>query len=71
MHEFAGEPASIRRRVFLAGVVAAPVVAVGMLLQRAQVPQPVAAALPVPAPAGLGYRETDHVRRYYRSAAYF
>ena len=71
MPEVVEKPASMQRRLFLAGVATAPVVAAGMLLCRAQAQQQIEVAVPVAAPTGLGYQETDHVRRYYRSAAGF
>jgi hypothetical protein len=64
-------PASAKRRTLLTAAVCAPAIAVGALLTR----QKNLAALPAPAPdatpAGVGYHETEHIRKYYRSAAYF
>ena len=66
-------PASPVRRQFLAAAAAVPAVAVCALLSRPR-------AIPVTAPPAaiaeplvneVGYHETDHVRRYYYSAAYF
>lgn len=59
-----------KRRTLLAAAVCAPAVAVGTLLSsRHPVPAPELAA-PDPEPPATGYHETEHIRKYYRSAAY-
>lgn len=70
-------PARLPRRQFLAAAAAAPALAVCALLSR---PHETAVTAP-PATSGetpdetpgddVGYHETEHVRRYYRSAAGF
>ena len=59
-----------KRRILLAAAVCAPAVAIGALLARRQAAAPPAPTLPGPEPASVGYHETDHIRKYYRSAAY-
>lgn len=61
---------NIKRRTFLAAAVCAPALAAGAVLARNQsgaVAPPLAAKK---SPVAQGYHETDHIREYYRSAAY-
>jgi hypothetical protein len=56
------------RRSFLKAV---PLGALALTAGRAEAAQaPAAVAAPAPA-ASAGYRETEHIRRYYRTAAYW
>lgn len=63
----------VKRRIFLSAAACVPVVAVTALLTRTQgapevlVPE---ASLDKKADS-VGYHETEHIRKYYRSAAYF
>ncbi|MGY6552981.1 MAG: hypothetical protein ACXIUM_00520 [Wenzhouxiangella sp.] len=54
-----------RRRLMVSAIGAGAAVGIGAVSLNAQ-----AAPAPQPAPAAkqTGYRETDHIRRYYRSA---
>ena len=66
-------PVNLPRRQFLAVAAAAPAVAVCALLSR---PRDLPLAAPPTLPEDesgddVGYHETEHVRRYYRSAGYF
>ena len=61
------------RRSFLGTAVCVPAVAAAVtagLTRRAE-PVPIPAALPAARPDGVGYHETEHVRKFYRSAGYF
>jgi hypothetical protein len=60
-----------KRRTLLAAAVCAPAVAVGALLSRPQPIEPEALPLSEAEPPSTGYHETDHIRTYYRTAAYF
>lgn len=66
-------PPSLPRRQFLAAAAAVPAVAVCALLSRPQEVPAVTPVAPVEPASGddVGYHETEHVRRYYRSAAGF
>lgn len=61
-----------RRRTLLAAIGSAPAVVAVMLARR----QPLEQALPLPAqddedvPDSVGYHETEHIRKYYRSAGF-
>ncbi len=62
----ASPPADLRRRGFLLTIGASSAAAAAVALQplSAAIPQD----LPTPAPdAGQGYRDTQHVRDYYRT----
>ncbi len=52
---------------------AAPLGALAVVAARAGAAQaaPAPAAAPVEPPAPKGYHETEHIRRYYRTAAYW
>ena len=67
----------LRRRTFVTAAVCAPAIAVAALAARRAPPEAVpAAAAPRPAEpaaptaAPSGYRETEHIRQYYASAAF-
>lgn len=60
-----------RRRTLLAAIGTTPVAAAVLLTQR----QHLAQAVPLPdklknAPESTGYHETEHIRKYYRSAEF-
>lgn len=58
-----------RRRGFLKAL---PLGALAAAVGGAGAAEPVASAAPTPATqASGGYRETEHIRRYYRTAAYW
>lgn len=59
-----------KRRTLLAAAVCAPAVAAGALLSRQQPVAPPVSTAADPEPPGTGYHETEHIRKYYRSAAY-
>ncbi|HEV2609059.1 MAG TPA: formate dehydrogenase [Noviherbaspirillum sp.] len=59
-----------KRRTLLAAAVCAPAVAVGALLSRQQPVAPQVSAAAESEPPSTGYHETEHIRKYYRSAAY-
>ena len=62
------------RRALVAVAACTPVLAAAMAILRRRAPAATTVAAPVPAaPAAedVGYHETDHIRRYYRSAKYF
>lgn len=60
---------NVKRRTLLTAAACAPAIAVGLLLaQRQRMP----VALPqevLDIPASAGYHETEHIRKYYRSAS--
>jgi hypothetical protein len=60
-----------RRRVFLTAAACAPAIAVGALLTRQKSLDNVVVPAATETPAGTGYHETEHIRQYYRSAAYY
>ncbi|HEY8608049.1 MAG TPA: formate dehydrogenase [Noviherbaspirillum sp.] len=63
---------AVRRRSFLAAALCLPVAAAAAaLVARRAAPLPAASPLPEDKPTGGGYHETEHIRKYYRSAAYF
>jgi len=65
-------PSDSRRRGFLAAAAALPALAVAALVARRHAPPAALPADPAPQPpTGSGYRETEHVRKYYRTAGYF
>lgn len=65
-------PVDLPRRQFLTVAVAAPAAAACALLSRPRAAQAAAPVADNHVPdENLGYHETEHVRRYYRSAAYF
>ncbi|GAB3446929.1 formate dehydrogenase [Massilia solisilvae] len=57
-----------QRRGFLKAL---PLGALAAAVGGAASAEPVAAAAPAPATQAGGYRETEHIRRYYRTAAYW
>jgi hypothetical protein len=60
------------RRKFLVAAGCAPAIAVVALFEAQPEVEAVAhAATPAPPPATSGYHETDHIRKYYYTAAYF
>jgi hypothetical protein len=63
------QPDPARRSLLKAAPLGALAVAAAA---RARAPEPPAApAAPVDAEKAQGYRETEHIRRYYRTAAYW
>lgn len=50
---------------------AAPLGALAVVTGRADAAAPVPAAAPESAPQPKGYHETEHIRTYYRTAAYW
>lgn len=62
-----------KRRIFLGAAACAPVVAVAALITRTQsAPEVLVPAVsPDKTASSVGYHETEHIRKYYRSAAYF
>lgn len=62
-----------KRRIFLTAAACVPVVAVAALISRTRsAPEVLAPAVrPAEAAGSVGYHETEHIRKYYRSAAYF
>ncbi|MEC4717861.1 formate dehydrogenase [Noviherbaspirillum sp. CPCC 100848] len=62
-----------KRRIFLTAAACAPVVAVAALITRTQsAPEVLVPEVSADKTAGsVGYHETEHIRKYYRSAAYF
>lgn len=62
-----------RRRQFLTVAACAPALAVAALLTKEEAPIAEAAAPTVPNQPvdGRGYHETEHIRKYYYTAAYF
>lgn len=57
-----------RRRGFLKAL---PLGALAAAVGGATAAEPAASAAPAAAPQASGYRETEHIRRYYRTAAYW
>lgn len=63
---------SSRRRMFLTAATCGPVLAVAALATRQQeIAQQPATPAPAQPESGVGYHETDHIRKYYYTAAYF
>jgi hypothetical protein len=62
------QPDPIRRSLLKAAPLGALAVAAAA---RARQPDALAGPAAAPAPASQGYRETEHIRRYYRTAAYW
>lgn len=60
-----------KRRTFLTVAACAPAIAVGALLTRQSNLEVLVPAVPDEVPATTGYHETEHIRTYYRSAAYY
>jgi hypothetical protein len=56
------------RRSFLKAV---PLGALAAVAGSAGAPEAAPPAAPAVAPAARGYHETDHIRRYYQTAAYW
>ncbi|MFK3737021.1 formate dehydrogenase [Massilia sp. TN1-12] len=50
---------------------AAPLGALAVVAGKADAAAPAPVALPEPAPEPKGYHETEHIRTYYRTAAYW
>lgn len=59
-----------KRRVFLSAAVSIPAIAVVTLLTRQKAVTTASLPEARSIPAGTGYHETEHIRKYYRSAAY-
>jgi hypothetical protein len=60
------------RRKFLVAAGCAPAIAVVALFDaRPEVEAVARAETPAHPPAASGYHETDHIRKYYYTAAYF
>jgi hypothetical protein len=64
------QPDSFRRSLLKAAPLGALAVAAAARARQPDAPA-AAAAAPAPAPASSGYHETEHIRRYYRTAAYW
>jgi hypothetical protein len=64
------QPDPIRRSLLKAAPLGALAVAAAARARRPDAPAATAAA-PAPAPASSGYHETEHIRHYYRTAAYW
>jgi hypothetical protein len=60
-----------RRKFLLAARGAGAVGALAVLMGRGAIAEAAAAVPAAPEPAGSGYRETDHIRNYYRCARYW
>ena len=63
------ETPTLSRRSFLAAAVCVPALAIGAVLTRGAAPAPTV-ALPDDEAPRAGYHETEHIRSYYRSAAF-
>ncbi|MDB5838675.1 MAG: hypothetical protein JWQ23_627 [Herminiimonas sp.] len=62
----------IKRRTFLTAAACAPAIAVAALLTRWQgAEEAIVPSAPDNAAGSVGYHETDHIRKYYRSAAFY
>lgn len=62
---------AVKRRSFLAVAAMLPAAAVAAAVaSRARAPAAVEPAATAAAPAASGYHETEHIRKYYRSAEY-
>ena len=62
---------NITRRTLLTAAACAPAIAVAALLARRQgIEEVIASPLPENKPDSVGYHETEHIRKYYRSTAF-
>ena len=64
------QEAHVSRRSFLVTAVSIPALAVTALLTRQSGSAPVMPSLPTENTSSTGYHETEHIRQYYRSAAF-
>jgi len=65
------QPADPTRRVFLRAAGGAGALGALAAAGQAQAQIPVTPAIAAGPAANVGYHETDHIRRYYRSARYW
>lgn len=70
MEKQEAQQAHVSRRGFLVAAASIPAIAVATLLTRQSGSVPAMPSLPTENASSTGYHETEHIRQYYRSAAF-